>query len=70
MSNNLTPAQLDVLKLMAHPMSDADLQAIKNLICRYFADKLTAEADAAWDKNGWTDADAARLLQGHFRKSK
>jgi hypothetical protein len=65
--NPLTSAQLEILKVMAQPVTDADLRAIKKLIVRYFADKMTAAADAAWDKNAWTDEDAERISKGHER---
>jgi hypothetical protein len=66
-ANPLTPAQLEILKVMAQPVTDADLRAIKKLIVRYFADKMTEAADAAWDKNEWTAADAERISQEHER---
>ena len=64
-ANSLTPAQLEILKVMAQPVTDADLRAIKKLIVRYFADKMTEAADAAWVENGWTNEDAERISKEH-----
>ena len=66
-ANSLTPAQLEILKVMAQPVTDADLRAIKKLIVRYFADKMTEAADAAWVENGWTNEDAERISKEHER---
>ena len=63
----LNKAQLELLKLMARSVSDDDLRAIKKLIVRYFADKLTASADDAWERNGWTNEDAEKILHTHLR---
>ena len=63
----LNEGQLELLKVMSRPMSDDDLRAIKQLIVRYFADKLSDRADSWWDANGMTEADETRLLHTHFR---
>ncbi len=58
----LTNLQLELLKLYAHEVSDADLANIKELIGKYFAERLTTMADEAWDTNDWTDSDMERIL--------
>ena len=63
----LTPAQLEILKVMARPMSEKDLRAIKRLIVRYFADKLTEQVDKIWDEKGWKEEDTNRILNTHLR---
>jgi hypothetical protein len=63
----LKKAQLEILKLMARPMSDEDLKAIKRFIVQHFAKKLTARANKTWDANGWTEEDEKRLLHTHIR---
>jgi hypothetical protein len=62
-------AQLDILKVLARPMSDAELVELKRVIVRFFANKLVAQANETWDKNGWTAADTEQLAQRHFRTS-
>lgn len=63
----LTPAQLEILKIMARPMSEADLKAIKKLIVHYFATQLSQKAEKVWREKGWTEEDAYRLLHTHMR---
>jgi hypothetical protein len=60
-------AQLDILKVLARPMSDAELVELKRVIVRFFANKLVAKANETWDKNGWTTADTEQLAQRHLR---
>jgi len=38
------------------------LKNIKELIGAYFAGQLTSLADAAWEKNGWTQQDMEDIL--------
>jgi hypothetical protein len=66
-NGQFSPAQLEILKVMSRPVSDEDLRAIKKLIIRYFADKLSDLADEAWERNGWTAEDEQRLLNTHMR---
>ena len=63
----LTPAQLEILKVMARPMTEQDLRAIKRLIVRYFANKLTEKVDKALDEKGWTEQDMDKILDTHLR---
>lgn len=58
----LTKLQLELLKLYSHEVSDKDLANIKELIGRYFADRLSNIADAAWDRNHWTQKDMENIL--------
>ena len=66
-ANPLTPAQLEILQIMAQPITETDLRAIKKLIVRYFANKMTEAADAAWEQNAWTEEDAERISKEHAR---
>jgi hypothetical protein len=52
-----TNLQQELLKLYARQVSDEDLKNIRELIGAYFAGRLTSLADAAWDKNRWTQQD-------------
>ena len=58
----LSNVQIELLKLYAHQVDEKDLIAIKDLIGDYFAKRLSDIADAAWDKNGWTDEDMDAIL--------
>ena len=48
-------AQLSLLKVVARPINDEDLSAIRKLIVKYFVEKMRDRADEVWDKNEWTD---------------
>lgn len=58
----LTNLQQELLQLYARQVSEEDLQNIRELIGAYFAGRLTSLADAAWDKNGWTQQDMEDIL--------
>ena len=59
---NLTNLQQELLQLYARQVSEEDLKNIKELIGAYFAGRLTALADTAWEKNGWTQQDMEDIL--------
>jgi hypothetical protein len=59
--------QLELLKLYSHGVSDQQLNEIKQLLAKYFAQKSIEEADKTWDKKGWTNDDMDNLLHQHFR---
>ena len=63
----LSSAQLEILKVLSRPMSEQEIMELKRVIVRFFAQKLVLEANSAWDKNGWTAADTARLSRRHLR---
>jgi hypothetical protein len=57
-----TNLQQELLQLYAHQISEDDLVNIKELIGKYFAQRLSETADAAWNKNNWTDQDIENIL--------
>lgn len=58
----LTNLQQELLQLYARQISEEDLKNIRELIGAYFAGRLTSLADAAWNKNGWTQQDMEDIL--------
>jgi hypothetical protein len=56
--------QLELLKLYADNISEADLKAIQRLIARYFAEKGMDIADEEWEKKSY-DSDV--LLKERMR---
>lgn len=54
-AGKLTNLQQELLKLYAQQVSDSDLQNIRELIGQYFANRLTALADRAWEQQGWSE---------------
>lgn len=66
MNSPLSESQLYMLRLMANIKED-DLIEIKKLVRKYLAQKLTKQADAVWEQNGWTAADEEQILNSHSR---
>ena len=54
-AGKLTNLQHKLLKLYAQQVSETDLQNIRELITRYFANRLTALSDTAWEQQGWSE---------------
>jgi hypothetical protein len=54
-------AQLALLKVVARPVSDEDLNAIRKMIVKYFIEKLRDRADEVWAENSWTDEDVLNM---------
>ena len=63
----LNDLQLEILKLFTRDLEEADLLAIKRLIVKYLARKVTQMADETWEENEWTDEDMERMLNAHER---
>ena len=57
-----TNLQQELLQLYARQVSEEDLLNIKRLIGVYFAKRLTALADTAWEANEWTQQDMDDIL--------
>ncbi len=59
--------QLELLNLFNRDISDEDLKAIKRLITKYLAEKLSLLADKVWEDKGLTNQDMETLLHTHLR---
>ncbi|MBU6341466.1 MAG: hypothetical protein KGS48_08245 [Bacteroidetes bacterium] len=67
LETSLTPAQLEILKVLARPMSEQEILELKQLIVQFFASKLSQEAARVWDSNGWGPEDTESLRKRHLR---
>ena len=56
-STKFTPLQQELLKLYSRDISEEDLLAIKDLIGKYYWDKLQKKVDEAVEKLGYTQED-------------
>ncbi len=54
-THKLTNLQLELLKLFKYELPDKQIQEIKSLLSKYFADKATDEMDKLWEENNWDD---------------
>jgi phosphoenolpyruvate-protein kinase (PTS system EI component) len=59
--------QLELLKLYARDVSDADLDAIRHLIGLYFAEKATIAMDNYITANNLTPQDLGSMVYEHWR---
>ena len=57
--------QLELLKLYASNIPDADLLEIKRYLARFFMKKAIAEADKIWDERGYTPELMNQILEGN-----
>ena len=60
----LSNLQVELLKLYASDIPDADLLEIKRYLARFFMKKAVTEADKIWDERGYTNAQMENLLKG------
>jgi hypothetical protein len=58
-----------MLKLFRNNQSEEELQEIKSLLTTYLANKVTMEADKAFNEKGYTDEIFEKWKQEHFRKT-
>ncbi len=56
----LSNVQLELMKLFATNLSNEDLEDLKDLLAKFYADKAIANANAVWDL---TDTDMEIWLQ-------
>jgi len=53
----LSNLQLELMKLSATNLSNEDLEDLKDLLAKFYADKAITNANAVWDEKGFTDTD-------------
>ena len=68
MPTALNDVQLEILKLFQHDQSPEDLKEIKSLLVAYLSDKVTREADKAFEQKGYNLAVFEQWKNDHFRK--
>ena len=69
MATALNDVQLEILKLFQHDQSPEDLKEIKSLLVKYLSDKVTREADKAYDHEGYTSEVFEEWKNEHYSKS-
>lgn len=65
--HTMSNLQLELLKLYAHNVDEQDLQAIRQLIGLYFAEKASAAMDAFIEEKEFTPIDIANWAYEHWR---
>jgi len=69
MSAALNKTQLEILELFRNDQSEEELQELKSLLIAYLANKVTMEADKAFEERGYTEAIFEDWKKEHFRKT-
>ena len=69
MPETLNPAQREILRLFRRDLPDETWDELRALVADFFARRAVESANAVWDERGYTDADAERMLHGHYRRS-
>jgi hypothetical protein len=65
----LNSTQLEILKLFRNDQPEEELQEIKSLLIAYLANKVTFEADKAFDKKDYVDVVFDKWKREHFRRT-
>lgn len=66
-AHKLTNLQLELLKLFKYELPDNQLQEIKSILAKYFADKATNEMDRLWNENNWNNDTMDEWKSEHLR---
>lgn len=66
-AHKLTNLQLELLKLFKYELPDNQIQEIRTLLAKYFADKATNEMDKLWEGNNWNDDTISKWKEEHLR---
>ena len=62
----LTNVQMELMKLYSTNLSDNELEELKNVLAKFYADKVISQANAIWDEKGLTDDDMEKWLNKKF----
>lgn len=65
--HKLTNLQLELLKLFKYELPDSQLNEVKILLSKYFAEKASDEADKLWEENNWNDKTMDDWSNEHLR---
>ncbi len=66
-TNTLSNAQLEILKLMADNLSEAELEDLKKLLLAFKLRRVTLLADQIWEEKGWSQETMNQFLETHLR---
>ncbi len=65
----LNNTQLEILKLFRSNQPEEELMEIRSLLTAYLAEKVTQEADKAFDEKGYSTTIFEKWKKEHFRKT-
>ncbi len=65
--NILSNAQVEILKLLADNLSEAELADLKKILLAYKLQRVVQLADKAWDEKAWSQETMDQFLNTHLR---
>jgi hypothetical protein len=66
-ANTLSNAQIELLKLLADNLSEAELADLKKILLAFKLQRVVQLADKTWDEKGWSQETMDQFLQMHMR---
>ena len=66
-AKGLSNIQLELLKVFSVDLSDEQLKEIKDLLTKYFADKVTSEMDKLFEEKKWGEDQIQKWSNEHMR---
>jgi len=54
-SNKLTNTQLEILKTFAYEIQEEELQDLKKVLVKFFADRIRSKTGRIWQEKGYTN---------------
>ncbi len=58
----LTNIQIELMRLYSTGLTEIEMDELKSLLSRFYAEKAIAKANEVWDSRGFTDADMDKWL--------
>lgn len=56
----------EILKMFRYDLPQEQWDEIREMIAKYFADKVTKEVDALWDEKGWSEETMKEWANGNL----
>ncbi len=62
-----TNLQLELLEMFDYELPDNQLNEIRDMLVKYFADKASDEMDKLWEENNWSNDTMKGWGEEHMR---
>jgi len=63
-----TNAQLELLKIFSIQLDDDEMKELKQLMGKFYLNRLTKRTNQVWDEKGWTEKTMEEFLNTTLRK--
>ncbi len=67
--NKMSNLQLELLKMFRYNLTENQLTELKDLLSKYFVDKVDSEMDKIWNEKEWSNSTMESLANQHTRIS-